>query len=249
MDLALYTRVLWRFRLILLAGLVLAVALSFLSFVRVTLKDGSPRLAYRQAELWQSQERLLITQRGFAEGWTNPPTVVPSSESSPRSTEAYVHFGRLVSLAPYYAQLANSDPVQRMVFRDPKVDGSMQAQQVTDPVTKAGLPVLAITGVGVTPDKAIYVTRRGALAFRAYLERQQDRSRIPPADRVQIRVLNKAAGAAILTPRKKTLPIMVFLTGLIATVGLAFILENLRPRIRLVEPARLPGKSDAASTG
>jgi hypothetical protein len=36
----------------------------------------------------------------------------------------------------------------------------------------------------------------------------------------------------VSAPRKKTTPIVVFLTVLLAAIGLAFVLENLRPRIR-----------------
>ena len=49
-----------------------------------------------------------------------------------------------------------------------------------------------------------------------------------------------------MTARKKTIPIVVLFTVLIATLGLAFILENLRPLVRPVENPvadREPGTS------
>ena len=36
-------------------------------------------------------------------------------------------------------------------------------------------------------------------------------------------------GAEIFQPRSKTMPIVIFLAVMFATVGLAFLLENLRP--------------------
>ncbi len=236
MDLALYARVIWRFRLVVLLGLLLAIALSTLSFVRVTFKGGAPRLAYRQAEVWQSGERLLITQSGFAEGWTNPPGAQPGVPSSVvgGSTQTFVATDRFAALALYYEQLANSDSVQRFVHRDRSLRGSYFAQHVTDPASRGPLPILDIGGYAGTPEDAIRIARRGVEGFRRYLEQQQIRTGIPTSERVHLSVLNAATGAVISSPRKKTLPIVVFLTVMIAAVGLAFILENLRPRVHLV---------------
>ena len=41
----------------------------------------------------------------------------------------------------------------------------------------------------------------------------------------------------MIEPRKKTLPIVVFLTVMTGTVGLVFVLENLRSRVRPVPDA------------
>ena len=50
----------------------------------------------------------------------------------------------------------------------------------------------------------------------------------------------------MIEPRKKTLPIVVFLTVLTGTVGLVFVLENLRSRVRPV-PDAAPGDSAAVT--
>ena len=64
MDLKLFVSVLWRFRLLVAMGILLAVSLAMLSMVRV----GTDGIAYRQTELWSSTTRLGVTQRGFPEG-------------------------------------------------------------------------------------------------------------------------------------------------------------------------------------
>ncbi len=46
-------------------------------------------------------------------------------------------------------------------------------------------------------------------------------------------------GAEIFRPRSKTMPIVIFLAVMFATVGLAFLLENLRPRARPGEPVEV----------
>ena len=45
MDLELYLRVLWRFRLVMVTGLLLASTLALLSYMRVSF-EGTPRLEY-----------------------------------------------------------------------------------------------------------------------------------------------------------------------------------------------------------
>ena len=62
MDFQLYARVLWRFKLLVVLGLVLALALAMLSVVRVS-ADG---LTYRQTRAVVEHDAAgLITQKGF----------------------------------------------------------------------------------------------------------------------------------------------------------------------------------------
>ena len=81
MDLPLYLRVLWRFRLLVAFGTVLAIALALLVTVRVSL--SSPYLAYRQSQTWSSESRVFVTQQGFPWGYAAPPTVstTPAADS------------------------------------------------------------------------------------------------------------------------------------------------------------------------
>ena len=67
MDLKLYLRVLWRFRILMAAGALLAATLAFLSFVRVD-PGGSPLLSYRDDEQWVTYSMLFVTQQGFPWG-------------------------------------------------------------------------------------------------------------------------------------------------------------------------------------
>ena len=64
MDFRLYARVLWRFRLLVACGFLLATVLAALSIVRIS-GDG---LAYRQTELFASTARVGVTQSGFPWG-------------------------------------------------------------------------------------------------------------------------------------------------------------------------------------
>jgi hypothetical protein len=67
-----------------------------------------------------------------------------------------------------------------------------------------------------------------------YVESQQQAASIPAAQRISIQVLKRPAPPVIIEPRKKTLPIVIFLAVITAAIGLAFVLENLRPSVHAV---------------
>jgi hypothetical protein len=73
-----------------------------------------------------------------------------------------------------------------------------------------------------------------ASVFRQYIVQQQVANRIPAKKRVVLQVITSANkhNTTLAAGRKKTTPIVIFLTVLLAAVGLAFVLENLRPRVR-----------------
>ena len=55
-----------------------------------------------------------------------------------------------------------------------------------------------------------------------------------------ISVVNRPGHLKLLVDRSKTLPIVVFLTVVLATVAICFIMENLRPRLRIVSDDARP---------
>lgn len=240
MDLALYTRVLWRFRVLVIGGFILACALAFFSYARLSFAGGSPKISYRQAQTWQSQTRLLITQPGFQVGKLSPYST-STTTSTPVATQ-----GWLASLAESYMQLGNSDAVQAVLARDHTVHGTMKvAAETTGPnYNSSTLPVVDIDGSGPTGADAVHASQRGAAVFMKYITQQQISNGVTPRNRVRLQVLNEAAAAQILVKRKKTLPIVIFVAVMTAAIGLAFILENLRPRIRVV-PAEEAGEDQS----
>src|SRR5262245_47097268 len=94
MDLRLYGRVIWRFRIVVGIGLLIAFMLAFLSFVRVS-PSG---ISYRQGEDWSASTTYFLT------GENSPDLSVPHSQG-PGSPLA------LASLAALYASYATSDAV------------------------------------------------------------------------------------------------------------------------------------------
>jgi len=225
-----------------------------LSYARVSFVNGKPKLTYRQSEVWGGQETLLITESGFP----FPHTVTPSNGSAP----VYADPNGLGSLADFYARIATSDAVrarvaQRLDLRAPIATPSTNpgvvilprilAAPVLSSVANQGpLPMLQISGQSESRTTALAVARAAGAVFQNYINAQQARAGVPAAMRVRVSVINRADAPLLVTPRKKTLPLLVFVTVLGATFGLALILERIRPRVRVVESRPAARESAAA---
>jgi hypothetical protein len=230
-DLQLYARVLWRFKLLVLLGLMLAAALATISLVRVS-PDG---LTYRQVELWQSTTRLGVTQNGFPWGRllaTEPTTEPTVGEQAQRLGIPIADPNRLNGLTVLYAELATSDPVRQLMRRDGPIGGQIIATPVIVGESRNLLPLIDLVAISTSPQAAIKLAERGSTAFDTYLREQQRANKVPAADRVVVEQLMRPRAATIFQGRSMTMPIVIFLAVMFATVALIFLLENLRPRRR-----------------
>jgi len=229
MDLKLITRVIARFKTLVVVGVVLGLSLALLSYVRVELSHGKPTFVYRNHEHWGSVTRLLVTTPGFTVGSTNPATTDVET--------------RLPSLATVYASFVTSDEVRRLMLEHGRIRGAVDAIALpAGPNSSAVLPIVSISAVGFTPRDALELGNNAAGALRTYVDLQQQRTGVPKNQRIQLRVLNKAGSLKLIQPRSKTLPIVVFFAVMFATIALAFALENANPMVRTlpdVEPVGL----------
>jgi len=228
-DLSLFLRVIWSRKWIMACGLVLAGMLAFLSFVRIDL-HGKNHFKYRQDQQWASYTTLFVTQHGFPWGTLGTTTDVGGA-SATHATDP----SRFISLALIYSQLIPTDAVRQIMLRQGPIKGSIQAAALTDPSnTNDALPLISIAGIAKTPGDATTLVDRATSAFLAYLSRQQSSAGTPPNQRVVVQVINKPGRPKLLQDRSTTLPIVVFATMLLASIALCFILENLRPRVRVM---------------
>lgn len=225
MDLALYGRILRRFWPLVVTGVILAAVLASLSLVRVT-SDG---VSYRKPQVWQSQASLLLDSPGFPWGRT----LVPGSGTS--TPPQYVNLSGLTDL---YSQFANSDEVKRIMREDgaPK-SWTITAAPVVPTIPGATLPVIALSGRANSAGDAVSAVEYGRRALVEYVKTQEQLGKIPANQRVNLKSMQRATPPVVVQPRKKTLAVVVFVAVAIATFGLAFLLENLRPRVRAVAPA------------
>jgi hypothetical protein len=83
--------------------------------------------------------------------------------------------------------------------------------------------------------EAARVSQAGTDEFRSYIRDQQASKGVSLNQRVVLQVVSTQA--QLVKGRKKTLAIVAFLAVMIATVGFAFVLENLRPGMYATEPA------------
>jgi hypothetical protein len=219
----------------------LACALAFFSFARVSFAGGSPKIGYRQSETWQATVQMFLTQKGFPYGYTilpsNPTSVPGSGGTATTLVPSLADVNRFTQLSVYYAPFADSDAYRAMLRHRTHIKGIVKAQAVLDAAHLYPLPYISVFGYAATPKNAIQLANDGSQVLSQYIVGQQKANSIPPDRRVQIQVLSSARKAVLATGRKKTTPIVVFLTVLLAAVGLAFILENLRPQIHPVARA------------
>ena len=230
MDLRLYGRVLWRFKLIVVAGFLFAAGLAVLSVVRVD-PGGSPAVKYREHEQWASFAMLFVTQQGFPWGRLTTAPVGTSSDNK----VGFESEARFANLAQLYAYLASSDPVHKLILKKgPLAPGEEIA---AEPVMSSGtfaapLPLVRLIAVATTPERSHVLVIRATDAFRQYLEIEQARHKIGDDSRVLVTVVRRADDPKLLAGRSMTLPIVVFMGVMILVSGLCFVLDNMLGRGR-----------------
>jgi hypothetical protein len=231
MDFRLYGRVLWRFRALVGAGLVLAVLLGALTVVKL------PSLAPRTPYVYAGRATLLVTQPGFPWG-----SALQQYEQPARGQGAVPSgdLTRLTALTGLYVQLVNGDAIAKKVAQRVPGGGVSATQNfaISPSYYSTALPILTLTGTGWTRSEALAATQAGVDVLTGYLKRQQGAADIAAQDRVVVEELQRPIKTTVVNGTKKTLPIVVFLTVMLAVIGLAFVLENLRPRPSLaaIEP-------------
>jgi hypothetical protein len=245
MDLKLHLGILWRFRWVLVAGVLVAGAVAFLSVFKVS----SSGIAYRQSETFDATETLFINQPGFPYGWATQPNAVDKTTGLPVATNRFSDPSRYVALASTYSRLANSDPVYRRVRAHGPVNGVYTASAVVDNTnpTAPGQPFINMDALSTDRGYAVTLVRQATNAFVSYIDSQQNAAGIPKEQRVQLQIVHVPKGANLAAGRKYTVPIVLFLVLLIASIALAYVLENIRPRVRpLAAPAPLQSNVEEA---
>ena len=204
MDLALHFRVLSRYRRLVVVGLLAAVFLALLAYVRI----GPDGISYRQTEKWQSVARLFATAGG------NPFGAVGDDSSRTDPTTSAV-------LA---AEFANSDAVTRILATDGRLEGEVVA--AANQVDGEFLPFIDVAGIASKPAAARNLARRAAEAMSQYVSARQ--AGIKAARRVTLELVNAPDEPTLVEGRSKTMPVMIFLAVMSVVIGLAYIRENLR---------------------
>jgi hypothetical protein len=247
MDLRLFMRVIARFKWVVIGGTILALVLATLSYVKVGFGSGGLKISYRSPQIWSSRATLLLTQTGL--GWGRATYPVPNLDAQGRpiitpDTPTYADTSRFASLSPFYSFIANSDAVRA---RMRGVNGSVVAAPIPDQISGNALPFLQFSGLGPTPKDAANAATKGIQAFVSYVREQQASNSIAEKQRVEIQVIQRPAPPVVSVPRKLTRPVFLFVAVMFAVIALAFVLENLRPRLRTIESLAPTGEPKATS--
>jgi hypothetical protein len=236
MDLRLFGRVLWRFRVLVLLGFILAVALAALTVVKL----GAHGLTYRDSRLWSADMQLEVTQSGcpICRLYATRSGTTPGEPGIPIEPKApIVDPTRFATLALYYANALTTDNVRQLARRGDGVTGKLIATARRDDQSGTLLPYIDVTSISTSAQDAMKYAERSADALNAYIRDQQRANHVPVSDRaiVETVVHPRAANVNVYRSRPKTMPLVVFFAVMFATIGLAFVLENARVGYRAGE--------------
>jgi capsular polysaccharide biosynthesis protein len=217
MDLQQTFRVLWRFRVIVAVGLLLGIMLAFLAMVRVNL-SASPHFSYRAQPRYESTTTVSVKHQGEKGlNGLNPDDL----DTLRNATTLFV---------PY----AMGNAVMAALTKNGPIHGKLFAVQGTAS-DGSTLPIIDLAADADTPAAALQLAKRHLAAFQTFLRNYQLGNGTPARRLLVLEPVSGPLPAKLVQGRKLTKPILIFTAILVLTCGLAFVLENMRPRIRPVE--------------
>jgi hypothetical protein len=238
MDLRRHIQVLWRFKAIVVGGVVLGVVMAILASFTVSF-SGGPKLEWRSDQTYGSVSTLFVTQTGFPWGrvtlpepalvpGVDPVTQQPTTETMDEKTRReYAAPERFSDLAVVYSYLARSDQV-RALIRPQTAPDQILITPIQNPSTGAGLPLLLIETHAKSQEMAVKVNEASIEALRQYLREQQDEADIADGARVRIQVLNPPMPAGVTEGRTYMGSVIALILAIAGAIALAYLLENLR---------------------
>lgn len=148
-----------------------------------------------------------------------------------------------------YAQLLQSDQIRRQI-RAPI--NAIAANVVTTGAFSTGnaLPFLAITATAPSSTGAQALAARAAAGIQRYVSVGQVAAQTPAAARVSLTLVNAPLPGKPVTTRTRVvvLPGIVFITVLIATLGLLLVLENLARPDETAKSSQQAGDASVSTT-
>jgi hypothetical protein len=253
MDLRSVASVIGRHKAVAVAGALLALGLTLIATFRFD--TGSfPPLERRQPTIYASSSRLFVTQQGFP--WGRSALRYQTVAGQPPILEGDPD--RFASLAVLYAELANSDRVQRVLTEKERELHAVVARVVpVNQFSTAPLPMLDIVGKADSPKRSRALATMVTESLIAFIKQSQSSSGIGQRERVVLEVIDPATLGKVSDAPSPALPALVLLTVLFATLGGIFVLDNWRQGrvdyFEAIEPpaavAPLDEKPAAAASG
>jgi hypothetical protein len=236
MNLARHASVLWRFRRVTLAGILLGIVLAVLASYRVSSSGLSPR----GVETWSAVSQILVTQPGFPEGRVTLPEKqiedgvtadgrpAVEEDAPPSDQVEFADPARLAGLGDLYSKFLTSDEVLRRVPERPTA-GQVLASPFAASQGGLLLPVVQLTTMGPSADGAHKLNLNTYTALLDFLDERADANKIPRGKRVQLELL-VSPEMTLVSGRKPTASVLIFMLVLLGTVAVTHLLEALRNR-------------------
>lgn len=242
MNLLRHINVLWRGRVILAIGGVVAIAMAVLAVAKPSF-DGGPSLAWRKTETWADSTKLLITQPGFPWGrsvlGTSGEAAADDASASGAATTTtgtdkkgrdvqFADPSRFSYLAWIYSHFLMGDEVRRSLGKLPQ-----DAEILANPLTAGGnlsagaLPIIGLTTSATTKEDAIKLNAGATQALEDYLRNQQNQTKTPTSDRVVVSVVDHPP-AALIKGHSPDLGVIAFILVMAAAVAVVYLRENIR---------------------
>jgi hypothetical protein len=230
MNLARHAAVLWRFRGVTAAGLLLGILLA----VYASYDISTSGMVRRGHPTYTSRSQLLVTQPGCPECRSVLPVTPPISSTSneqqidPNQLE-FADPNRFNTLADLYTKLIVSDEVLASIPGHPSA-----AQIVASPLPAvSGAPILPIIQLDTSAGSAEAAQRLNSdtgKALRNLIARDSRRNGVSTSKAVQFETIQAPSPGALAAGASYTASILALLLVLVGTVALTHLLENLRNR-------------------
>jgi hypothetical protein len=141
-------------------------------------------------------------------------------------------------LATLYASLAGSDEVRARLITSgrslPEGDRYEVAARRT-PDGQRTLPLIDVAAISPSAKRAVSLANRVTAGLQSYVATLQSANKIPEDTRIVLPVVEVAEEATVFSGRKLTTAIMIGLLGTIATLFVAFMVDNVRRQRQLAE--------------
>lgn len=240
MDLLAIWRVVQRQQRIVVVGLALTVLAA--SFVLFTISTSG--IGFRTPPVYFAKSNLFVTQSGFPWGRSALTEYVRArgAGADEPAVPRFADPARMEYLASLYSELALSDEVGRIVRRDGFRLRDKEEYQAVPLTARDGrpLPIIEVSGTSESRERAVVIANRTASALQSYVASRQRESGITEETRIVLPVITRADEAEVLSGVKLTTAVMIGLLGAIATLFVAFLVDNLqRQRVltdEFVEP-------------
>lgn len=221
MDLTLFFRVIWRYRVLVVTGLLLAVLAAFFAMVKIS-PGGATPLSLRGEKEYASYTTLFVTQSGF-----------PWGRLAEGDAVGVENAGRLASLATLYSKLADSDPVNELNKKElPPTGWSIESAPVLDGAgLSSPLPLVRIAALATSAELAQKTAATATASLQSFVTARQNANDIPKGDRVELQLIKGPETPVLVHGRSFTPPIIAFLVIAMITLALPFLLDNIRRSI------------------